>query len=340
MALSKSYLLLLFLFSLSCKGQNLDKAVSVKYSNSSNEFSIELPRTPLVKEEKESSILGLLKWNVAYLNKSNGSNFDYLIKYTDFQEKDITSDSLQYLNDFFLATQLDLGDKEIPFNIHTISIKGYPGRMFHFIDSNANIAYTRYVYFVNSRLYFLEVKCNIKYDFGFEIEAFFNSFSLNGVRQNQHPEKVLIPQKKKFEIKFPCETTTTSTENTFTPQFENLSVTKESCKTDYAVYCINYAELPREKLENLTEVELMQFITEAFTSNILVGKGEIILKRQIDIGGHRGIEGIGRIMDGGAVVHLKSVIIDNFYYQYFVFFSKEDQYDRIAKEFMDSFKAK
>lgn len=339
MALSKSYLLLLFLFSLSCKGQTKDKAVSVKYSNSSNEFSIEFPRTPLVKEEKESSILGLLKWNVAYLNKSNGSNFDYLIKYTDFQEKDITSDSLQYLNDFFSATQLDLGDRKISYNIHSISKKGYPGREFHFVDTSTDIVYTRHVYLVNSRLYFLEVKCRIKDDYGLEIAAFLNSFTLNGVKENLHPEFVQKPQTKNFTIKFPG-VTTTKYNNGPSLQFGNITAVMESCETDYGIYTIKYAELPKEKLDKLTEKELMQFITEAFTSNILVGKGEIILKRQIDICGHKGFEGIGRFMDGEAVVHLKSVIIGNFYYQYSVIFAKEDEDDRIAKEFLDSFRIK
>ncbi|MDI3319289.1 hypothetical protein [Pinibacter soli] len=310
---------------------------SVKYSNPSQEFIIEFPQSPLLKTEKETNQFGHISWNIAYLNKNNNNEFYFLIKYADLPADFITSNSLPLLDSFFLNTQQDLTEKKIPFNLRITNNKKYPGREFHFLDSNNNISYTRDVFLVNNRLYFLEVKCNINNDYRNEIDAFLKSFSLTAVTENSNPEIIEKQQTKKFTIKFPAKTTTT-TQTSFNPFFGNLTITKESCETDFGLYCINFSELPKDKLQKITSAELQKFITEAFTSNVLNTNGKIISKKQIEIDGHSAFEGIGSIQDGEALIHLKSVIIDNYYYQYFVIYAMDGENNPATKDFLNSFR--
>lgn len=337
MTLSKTFLLFLVFLMYSCNGQNKKLEKSVRYSNPSQEFFIEFPQSPLLKTEKETNQFGHISWSIAYLSKNNSNEFDFSIKYADLPAAFITSDSLQLLNNFFLNTQQDLTGKNIPFNLKVIAIKGYPGRQFHFLDSNNNISYTRNVFLVNNRLYFLEVKSDINDDYRNEIDSFLKSFSLTEAKENQNPEIIEKQQTKRFTIKFP-EKTTTTTQTSFSPLFGNLTITKESCETDFGLYCINFSELPKDKLRKITDFELREFIIGAFTSNVLNTNGKIISKKQIEIDGHSAFEGIGSIQDGEAFIHLKSVIIDNYYYQYFVIYAKDGEKNQATKEFLNSFR--
>ena len=336
MSIPKIFLLILIFLSWACNGQNKKIENSVRYTNPSQEFSIEFPQLPLIKTKKETNQFGSIIWSVAYLNKSSSNDLDFLIKYADFPAEFITSDSLQLLNDFFLNTEQDIVGKNIPFNLRKITIKGYPGREFHFLDSNNNIAYTRNVFLVNNRLYFLEVKSDINDDYRKEIDFFLKSFALTDAKENRNPEIIEGQQTKRFTIKFPGKTTTT-TQTSFSNLFGYLSVTKESGETDYGLYCINFSELPKEKLRKITDAELQKFITEAFTSNVLNTKGKILSKKQIEINGHWAFEGVGSIQDGDAFLHLKSVIIDNYYYQYFVIYAKDGENKQATEDFLNSF---
>jgi hypothetical protein len=331
-------ILFLFLISLSCacNGQNKKIEKSVRYNNPSKEFTIEFPQTPLLKTEKETNQFSSINWSIAYLNKNNNNDFNFLIKYADFPAELITSDSLQLLNDFFLSTEQDLIEKNIPFNLRKIAIKGYPGREFHFLDSNNNIAYTRNIFLVNNRLYFLEVKSDINDDYRKEIDFFLKSFSLTDVKENRTPEIIQQRQTKRFTIKFPAKTTT-ATHTSFSELFGDLSVTRESCETEYGLYCINVSELPKDKLLKITDAELHKFITKAFTSNVLNTKGKIISQKHIEINGHWAFEGTASIQDEAAFLHLKSVIADNYYYQYFVIYAKGGDNNQATKDFLNSF---
>ncbi len=336
MSMSKIFLLFLVCLSWACNGQNKKLQKPARYSNPLQEFTIEFTQSPLLKTEKETNQFGRISWNIAYLNESNSKDFYFLIKYADFPAEFITSDSLQLLNNFFLNTQQGLTSKNIPFNLRIIAINGYPGREFHFLDSSDNTAYTRNVFLVNNRLYFLEVKTNINDDYRKEIDSFLKSFSLTGVKENPNPEIIEKQQTKKFTIKFPAETTTT-TQNSFSPLFGYISITKESCETDFGFYCINFSELPKDTLLKITNDELQKFITEAFVSNVLNTNGKILSKKQIEIDGHWAFEGIGSIQDGKVFLHLKSVIIDNYYYQYFVIYAKGGENNQVTKDFLNSF---
>ena len=97
------------------------------------------------------------------------------------------------------------------------------------------------------------------------------------------------------------------------------------------------SRIPKEKLREITDAELQKFLAEAFTSNVLNTKGKILSKKQIEINGHRAFEGIGSIQDGEAFLHLKSVIIDNYYYQYFVMYAKDGENNQATKDFLNSF---
>lgn len=337
MTLSKIFFLFLVFLVCACNGQNKKLEKSVKYSNPLQEFSIEFPQPPTLKIEKETNKFGHVSWNIAYLNKNSSNEFYFLIKYADLPTDFITSDSLQLLNNFFLNTQQDLTSKNIPFNLKIIAIKGYPGREFHFLDSNNNIAYTRNVFLVNNRLYFLEVKSAIDNDYRKEIDSFLTSFSLITTSENQNPETIEKQLTKRFFIKFPGKTTTT-TQTSFSPLFGYLSITQETCETDFGLYRINFVELPKDSLHKTTNAELQNFITGAFTSNVLNTNGKIISKKQIEIDGHWAFEGIGSIQDGEAFLHLKSVIIDNYYYQYFVIYAKDGENNQATKDFLNSFR--
>lgn len=336
MSVPKIFLLLLIFLSWACSGQNKKLEKPVRYTNPSQEFTIEFPQSPLLKTEKETDQFGSINWSIVYLDKSNSNDFYFLIKHAEFPAESITSDSLQLLNDFFLNTEQDLIGKNISFNLRIIAIKGYPGREFHFLDSNNNIAYTRNVFLVNNRLYFLEVKSDINDDYRKEIDSFLKSFALTEAKENRNPEIIEGQQTKRFTIKFPGKTTT-STQTSFSNLFGYLSVTKESCETDFGLYCINFSELPKDKLQKIPDAELQKFITEAFTLNVLNTKGKILSKKQIEINGHWAFEGIGSIQDGDAFLHLKSVIIDKYYYQYFVIYSKDGENNQATKDFLNSF---
>ena len=332
----KIFFLFLISFSWACNGQNKKPEKPVRYSNPSKEFAIGFPQTPLLKTEKETNQFGSINWSIAYLNKSNNNDFNFLIKYADFPAEFITSDSLQLLNDFFLNAEQDLIGKNIPFNLREIDIKGYPGREFHFMDKNNNTEYTRNIFLVNNRLYFLEVNSDINDDYRKEIDSFLKSFSLTDVKENRNPKIIEQRQTKRFTIKFPGKTTT-ATQTSFSELFGYLSITRESCETEHGLYCINVSELPKDKLLKITDTELQNFITKAFSSNVLNTKGEILSKKQIEINGHWAFEGTGSIQDGGAFLHLKSVIIDNYYYQYFVIYAKNGENNQATKDFLNSF---
>jgi len=336
MSLSKLLLLFFLCLSWACNGQNKKLEKPIRYSNPLKEFTVEFPQSPLLKTEKETNQFGSINWDIAYLNKSNSNDFYFLIKYADLPAELITSDSIQLLNNFFLNTQRDLTNKNIQFNLRIIANKGYPGREFHFLDSSNNVAYTRNVFLVKNRLYFLEVKYNINNDYRKEIDSFLNSFSLTDTKENPNPEIVAKQQTKRFTIKFPTKTTT-STQISFSPLFGNLNITKELCETDFGLYCINYTELPQDKLQKITDTELQKFLSDAFTSNVLNTNGKILSKKQIEINGHLGFEGVGSIQDGEAYLHLKSVIIGNYYYQYFVMYAKDGENNQATKDFLNSF---
>ncbi len=336
MTLPKIFLLFLVFLVSSCNSQTKKLEKPVKYSNPLQEFVIEFPQSPLLKTEKETNQFGAINWNIIYLNKNNSNEFYFLLKYADLPKEFITSDSLQLLNNFFLNTQQDLTGKNIPFNLKIIATKKYPGREFHFLDSNNNISYTRDVFLVNNRLYFLEVKSAINNDYRKEIDSFLTSFSLISVSENQNPETIEKQLTKSFFIKFPG-TTTTTTQTSFSPLFGYLSITQETCETDFGLYRINFAELPKDSLHKITNAELQNFIIGAFTSNVLNTNGKIISKKQIEIDGHWAFEGIGSIQDGEAFLHLKSVIIDNYYYQYFVIYAKDGENNQATNDFLNSF---
>ena len=130
---------------------------------------------------------------------------------------------------------------------------------------------------------------------------------------------------------------TTATQTSFSELFGYLSVTRESCETEDGLYCINFSELPKDKLPKITDAELHHFITKAFTSNVLNTKGKIISQKQIEINGHWAFEGTGSIQDESAFLHLKSVIADNYYYQYFVIYAKGGENNQATKDFLNSF---
>lgn len=337
--MKNSILLLLFLkiILISCKGQSSNAKKIELYTDHSGNYKIEFITKPFFKTEERDYSFGKAIWKITFSNKNDSSKFDYLIKYVDFPSDLVTSDSINLLNDLFLATQVDLiKEQKIPYNLEIKEILGFPGREFHFLDSVNNIAYTRQVFLVKNRLYFLEVKYEINSDYSYKIEQFLNSFSLINSTINATPELSSKSPIKKFIIKFPGQTST-KTHVSFSELFGNLTIALESYETASDMYGVNYAILPIDKLNKITDKQIKEFITKAFTSNVLQTNGKIISKKEISINNNWALEGMGSIQNGEIILHIRSVIVKNYYYQILVMYEKDKGNTQKTEAFLNSF---
>ncbi len=337
MKYSNYFLLILTIVFLSCKGQDKKNEEWKPFTDSVGNFQIGFESKPLFKTETQQYGFGNIIWHMTFLNKPDNSNYNFLIKYADFPENIVTSDSSAFLNNFFLMTQEDLITKKIPYNLRTIEILDYPGREFHFLDTTHNLAYTRHVFLVNNRLYFLEVKSEINNDYRNEIDFFFDSFKLINTRNNIRSQIDDTKQLKKFQVNFPGETSIT-TQTSFSELFGNVNISRESYETTLGMYGVNFAKLPDDKLEKISEKQLKDFITKAFTTNVLNTNGKIISQKEITINNRWALEGIGSIQEGEIILHIRSVIVKNYYYQVFIMYEKGKVDNQKINDFLNSFK--
>jgi len=343
-----NYLLLSTLLFISCSGQNKWKP----YTDEKGKLQIAFKDNPKVKTESQQFQFGAINWTIASIDTSQDDNLSYSIKYADFPTNIITSDSIQTLQQFFIFTQSDLIQslgQESAENINIKQLQGYPGREFRWVDKSNNIGYTRRVFLVSNRVYFLEVKYKISNDHNNDIWGFLDKFSLLNTSNNLNSETALEKPEKKFEIDFPGITKITDNQ-TYTALWGNTYVILEAYETPKneidltttknIMYGVNYAKLPADKLKTLTKQQIKDFVTAAFTDNIKNSNGKIIFQKDVSVNGNWGIEAEGTLIDNSVVMHLKGFVIKDYYYQIIVLSKNGHQDNKEAEDFINSFKLK
>ncbi|NOT93480.1 hypothetical protein [Ferruginibacter sp.] len=333
----------------SCTGQTRWDS----YADEKGEFKIEFKGKPSVKTAPQQFPFANVTWTITIVDKPDKNNLSYLVKYADFPVNIISSDSLQLLQEFFIFTQADLsptlGETGLD-NINLKQVQKYPGREFRWIDRPNKLGYTRRTFLVNNRLYFLEVKYNIENDFNNDIEGFLDKFTLIKKLDNTNPEITAEKPIKKFEANFPGKTKTRDNP-TFHELFGNTYAMLEAYETPKdqidlpatknIMYGVNYVNLPAVKLKTVSTEQVRAFVTKAFTDNIKnQSNGKILFQKEINLNGYWGIEGQGTMINGMVVMHLRSFIVNDYYYQVIVMCKNGAQNNKEALNFLNSFKLK
>ncbi len=323
----------------------------IPYTNEKGSFKIGFKGKPLTKTEEQYFQFGDITWTSAYIEKPDASNLGYSIKYADFPPEVITSDSLRLLHEFFVFIQQDffknLGQESVS-TIKIIQIQNYPGREFIWKDKKTKINYTRKIFLVKNRVYLLEVKYTPEHAFNKDIDGFCDKFSLINTIDNPNPE--IIPEKplKKFEATFPGETTTKDNQQ-FHEFFGNVYALLEGYEVPQAdspanmniMFAVNYLKIPGDKLKNISIEELREFARKAIIDNILShAQGKVIYQKKISLDGNWGTEGQGIILDGKVVIHTRSYIVQDYYYQVMVMSKIGTENNKEAVDFLNSFKLK
>lgn len=347
MVLRNCYLTILFFTFCSCS----DQSKWDSYVDDKGQYKIEFQGKPTIKIYQQQFPFANVTWTNAIIEKPDKNNLSYLVKYADFPENIITSDSLRILQDFFLFVQSDLaqslGETGLD-NINLKAIQKYPGREFRWKDNLNKLGYTRRMFLVRNRLYFLEVKYKLENDFNNDIEGFLDKFALLKTADNQNPEILAERPVKKFEARFPGPTTI-SDNPAFHELFGNVYGLLEAYEVPRdqrnlptvknILYGVSYARLPTDKIKGISEQRLREFVTTTFTDNIeKQPKGKILLQREISLAGNWGIEGQGIMLDGMAVMHLRAFIVDDYYYQVVVMSKNGTQNNQEALAFLNSFR--
>ncbi len=321
------------------------------YTDEKGSFKIEFKGKPLTKTEEQYFQFGDITWTAAFIDKPDAYNLSYSIKYADFPPEVITSDSIRLLQEFFVFIQQDffkkLGQESVS-TIKIIKIQNYPGREFIWQDKKTKINYTRKMFLVKNRVYLLEVKYATENAFNRDIDGFCDKFYLLNAVDNPNPEIIAEKPLKKFEAMFPGETTTNDN-----PQFHEFLGNVHSIMEGYAVpqadspanmnimYAVNYAKIPDDKLKIITTEELKEFARKAIIDNILShSQGKIIYQKEISLDGNWGTEGQGVILDGKVVIHTRSYIVQDYYYQVMVMSKIGTENNKEAIDFLNSFKLK
>ena len=347
MIIRNYYFTILLVTFISCSGQpKWDN-----YSDEKGDFKIEFKGKPSVKTEPQQFPFATVDWTTTFVDKPDKNNLSYLVKYADFPAKIISSDSLRLLQEFFIFTQGDLaptlGETGLD-NINLKQVQKYPGREFRWIDRPNKLGYTRRTFLVNNRLYFLEVKYKIENDFNNDIEGFLDKFTLIKKTNNSNPEITAEKPIKKFEVNFPGKTKTKDNP-TFHELFGNTYAMLEAYEvpkdqidlptTKNIMYGVNYVKLPADKLKTVSTEQVRTFVTKAFTDNIeKQSNGKILFQKEISLDGYWGIEGQGTMINGMAVMHLRSFIVNDYYYQIIVMCKNGTQNNKEALDFLNSFK--
>lgn len=323
------------------------------YTDEKGEFKIEFNDKPLIRTQPQQFTFANVSWTTTIVDKPDKNNLSYFVKYADFPANIISSDSLRLLQEFFMLTQGDLtptlGETGLD-NINLKQVQKYPGREFRWIDRPNNLGYTRRTFLVNSRLYFLEVKYKIENDFNNDIEGFLDKFTLIKKTENPNPEITAEKPIKKFEANFPGKTKTKDNPifhelfgNTY-GMLESYQVPKDQIDlstTKNIMYGVNYVKLPADKLKIVSKNQVRAFVTKAFTDNIeKQSNGKILFQKEISLDGYWGIEGQGTMINGMVIMHLRSFIVNDYYYQVIVMCKNGTQNNKEALNFLNSFKLK
>jgi len=320
------------------------------YTNKKGKFKIDFKDKPT--ENKKSQPLGAisLNWTIIEVNEPDNSTLTYSVKYADLSPDFITSDSLHMLQEFFSFTQSDLAPSLGESGLYEINVKQiqkYPGREFRWIDKPNDIGYTRRLFLVKSRLYFLEVKFTLENNFDIDIMGFLDKFTLINIPDNTNPEKLSEKPEKKFEAMFPGKTRVRNNP-TIDEIFGNINASAEAYETprdqldlpsiQNMLYGVNYVKLPAAKLKVLSREQRMEFLRSTFTNTIEKHNGKLLFEKEIKLDNNPGYEGQGTIVNGMAVMHLRAFMIDDYYYQVIVISKNGMENNKAALDFLNSFK--
>jgi len=321
------------------------------YTDEKGLFKIDFRGTPTKRTESQKFTFGEVVWTIIETNKPGDDNLSYSVKYADFPSIAITSDSITQLESFFFANQTDLvttlGEAGLS-EIRTKQVQKYPGREFRWLDKSKNVGYTRRMFLVGNRLYYLEVKFKLEDNFNKNILGFLDKFTLLNTPENPNPEAITEKPEKKFDVSFPGKTKVTET-SMVNPVFDNMLVLSEAYETPKdqidsptipnLLYGVNYAKLPENKLKQLSPEQLKEFVTTAFTNNTIKhSNSKILLQKEITIDGHWAFEGQVTVANGMGVMHLRGFIVKDYYYQVIVISKNGMQNNKAALDFLNSFK--
>lgn len=339
------FILLLFTGLLSCSSN-----IKQVYKDDKGKFEIEFRSTPAIRTENEKFPFADITWTIASVDQPDGNNLSYLVKYADFPAEIISSDSVRILQDFFFFLQKEaVGSKGLITldNLNIKQVQQYPGREFRWLENENKLGYTRRLFLVKNRLYYLEVRYPLTKDFNKDIEHFLDQFRLLQTEDNQYPEVVSEKPDKQFELIFPGKSQVR--EN---PVFSELFGNFYSVSETYEVpgeqvnlphvknlmYGVNYGKLPEDKLNSTSAIK--QFLTKTFTDIATSHQGEILSQREINLAGNWGLEGQVTILNNMAVMQVRAFIVNNYYYQVMVISKYGEQGNRDALDFLNSFRLK
>jgi hypothetical protein len=338
----------ILLFLISCSPKPTWKT----YTSDKGRFKVDFKDEPLVQSKASKFQSINITWISAVVDKPDQYNLSYLVKYADFPSHLITSDSLNLLQEFFLLTQMDLASTLEDSSCDAINFKEihrYPGREFRWIDQDNKLGYTRRTFLVKNRLYFLEVKYKLERDFNNDIEGFLDSFALLDEEVNANPEIIAEKPEKLFEANFPGKTSIR--DNPIFHEFcgslyailEAYEVPQEQImlpSTKNILYGVSYAKFPKEVLDTVSAQALRDVVTKTFADRIEQSNGEFLEQKEITLDKHWGIEGQGTALNGMVVLHIRSYIVDDYYYQVMVMSKNGTQNNKEALDFLNSFKLK
>jgi len=329
-----------------CQGQSKWKT----YTNEKGKFKIDFKEKPTEKKKSQQFGAISLNWMIIEVSEPDNSTLTYSVKYADLSPGIVTSDSLHLLQEFFLLTQSDLAPSLVEsglYNINVKQIQKYPGREFRWIDKPNDIGYTRRLFLVKNRLYYLEVKFTLENNFDIDIIRFLDKFTLINTPDNTNPEKLSENPEKKFDAVFPGKTKFRN--NPIIDEiFGNINASAEAYETprdqldlpsiQNMLYGVNYVKLPAAKLKVLSREQRMEFLKSTFTNTIEKHNGKLLFEKEIKLDNNPGYEGQGTIVNGMAVMHLRAYIIDDYYYQVIVISKNGMENNKSALDFLNSFK--
>lgn len=331
----------------SCNAQPVWK----KHFDKAGKFQAAFKEEPSVYTEKNHG--KDIDWHYIISEKQDKYNLSYLIRYADFPSDMITSDSSSLLQDFFLFTQFDLAKELGDHGLTHMSIKQinkYPGREFRWQDNILEKGYTIRVFLVNNRAYFLQVEYHLKNDFNNDIERFLDQFKLTDIKENPNPEKLAEKPERKFEVNFPGKTIIRDNPTfhkdlgniyAITEAYEIPSMMKNLPQTENISYAVNYSKINREYIKYWSEKDKRDFVKKSIVDNVEGHtKGQMLLQRFVEKDNLWYFEGQGIILDGYGVLHSRSYIVDNYYYQVMVFSINGKHNNQKALDFLNSFRPK
>ncbi|WP_341902884.1 hypothetical protein [Fluviicola taffensis] len=340
------YLIIITAFIVSCSNSGKQY-----FTDEVSDFKILFPGKPTTSERTIVFPFGSFSGKKFSMETTTGLNTSYSVTCIELPANIVHSDSMNLLSQLFAITQADylqqFGEGGL-INTWVKSVNKYPGREYVWADIRNNKGYTRRVFYVEDKLYLLEIGYNTSNQHNVEINEFLDSFQLLSKEINPNPEPEPSIPVKKFVIDFPgaTETRRMVIQGTTGPTYIVTEMYKPNSGRRFDefgnfAYGVNYIDFQKEEILKMPEDLQRNFIYEnAVNSPMIQNGGRIISNLESTINGNWCIETKALILNGQIEFTAKSFFKNKYLYQVLVLSAVTKGDNPTSKEFMESFRLK